>query len=183
MSDELKPYWLSWTSKTEAFVMYFPWWISGYECHEKEDRPTICAAVWARSQQAAKDIIKNSHFEQSDGLNIEYRFCEERPLDWSPFCDRFPRGDWMIWWDDGAEFLRSRVEELTAEVEKGNSAIRENCNLRMRIQETESRASVAEERVKELIKEGNELHKQVTVDGWTYKEWPEVVAKAKEAVK
>lgn len=46
-----------------------------------------------------------------------------------------------------------------------------------------SRASLLEGIVRELVEEGDKLHKQVTVDGWTYKEWPEVVAKAKEAVK
>jgi hypothetical protein len=110
MTDELKalkPYWLSWIAETEEFVLYFPWWISGYIFGGDEDESTICAAVWARSEEDAKDIIKNSHFKESDGASIEFRFCETRPFDWSPFCGRFPRADWMIWWDDGVPLIET----------------------------------------------------------------------------
>jgi len=29
--------------------------------------------------------------------DVEWRFVEERPDDWSPFSDRFPQADWMEW--------------------------------------------------------------------------------------
>jgi hypothetical protein len=52
-----------------------------------------------------------------------------------------------------------------------------------RANELESRVTLLEGIVRELVEEGEKLHKQVTVDGWTYKEWTEIAAKAKEVVK
>jgi len=86
--------------------------------------------------------------------------------------------------------LRSRVEELTAEVTYltgKKQTIFELCKgtierKKSKIVDAESRVTLLEGIVRELVEEGEKLHKQVTVDGWTYREWPEVVAKSKEVV-
>lgn len=100
-----KNWWLSWysTPDTGAYTLHWPWWVSGarivadrYAFDEGREEPTICAAVQADSEEAAKEIILAAHDRRP--ANIEWRFCEERPADWSPFgSDRFPRDSWMHW--------------------------------------------------------------------------------------
>ena len=92
----LKPYWLSWYHKEGygPFELSFPWWISGYGGPHGE-KPAICAAVRAVSEQAANDGISASY--DSVPMNLEFRFCTERPGGWSPFNARFERADWMRW--------------------------------------------------------------------------------------
>jgi len=103
-----KPFWLSWIAKDADFTIPFPWWVSGFT----DDTPIVCCAVWAQDEEKAKQIIKDAHFVGDP--DIEFRFCEEKAPDWSPFCDRFPRADWMIWWNDCPleDALRAEVARL-----------------------------------------------------------------------
>lgn len=92
-------YWISWYGKGE-WELHWPWWVSGYRMDGDEDAgtpdtPTICAAVQAANEEAAKEIILAAHDTRPD--NIEWRFVNERPAGWTPFCGRFPRADWMKW--------------------------------------------------------------------------------------
>jgi len=97
-------YWISWYHKQEfsGFELHSPWWITGYNF---EGDATICAAVKATDEIKAMEIVRNS-YDVPPGIGslsnipvsfyaIEWRFCEERPLDWSPFSDRFPKAEWM----------------------------------------------------------------------------------------
>jgi len=47
------------------------------------------------SEEDAREQIYRCHDVRPE--HIEFRFCEERPHGWEPFCDRFPRGAWMKW--------------------------------------------------------------------------------------
>lgn len=91
----MKTYWISWIGPVGGFELHWPWWISGYRLGDEEDTPTICAAVKAKNENAAKEVILASHDDKPK--DIEWRFCNERPDGWEPFCDRFPRADWMQW--------------------------------------------------------------------------------------
>jgi hypothetical protein len=92
--DEV-PYWVSWfaTAENGEWELRSPWWISG--SRGSDGAPTVVAAVFADSDDDAKRIIEFAH--DSLAHEIEYRFCEPRSADWSPFCDRFPRAKWMEW--------------------------------------------------------------------------------------
>lgn len=90
----MNAYWLSWWMKEAdgAFELHSPWWISG----ERPDgsRPVV-AAVRAESEEAAKEAVMAAYDRRPAAL--EWRFCEPRPADWSPFGSRFPRAGWMQW--------------------------------------------------------------------------------------
>lgn len=96
----MNAYWLSWYHFPEDgdFEIHSPWWISGwimvYENDEMIEVPTIVAAVKADSEDAAWDFIQNSYDYPPE--DIERRFCEELTRE-SPFTDRFPKADWMVW--------------------------------------------------------------------------------------
>jgi hypothetical protein len=60
------------------------------------DIPTICAAIIAEDEEAARRIVIEAHDKP---VVPEWRFVEARPEDWTPFCDRFQRKDWMKWPD------------------------------------------------------------------------------------
>jgi len=92
-------YWISWYHKREfsGFELHSPWWITGYT---GEGDITFCAAVKATDEIKAMEIVRNSYDVPPEDA-IEWRFCEERPLDWSPFSDRFPKAEWMEqYWED-----------------------------------------------------------------------------------
>ncbi len=90
-----KPYWISWYSPPgEVFEIHSPWWISGYVCDEHET-DIICAAIIAKDEEDAEKIICDSY--DTKGLPLSFRFVNERPKDWSPYCDRFQKCDWMKW--------------------------------------------------------------------------------------
>lgn len=96
-----KNYWLSWYCPNGLygkFELHSPWWVSGQTMDEPSDF-MICAAVKADSDEAARAIVINSHDEpyRDQAANVAWRFVEERPVDWSPFNDRFQRADWMSW--------------------------------------------------------------------------------------
>jgi hypothetical protein len=91
-------YWISWFAHpTVSYELHTPWWVSGARLlndDEMTEQGTLCAAVRAASEDAAKAVIVAAHDEPVD---LEWRFVEPRPADWSPFSDRFPRAKWMKW--------------------------------------------------------------------------------------
>lgn len=93
----MKPFWISWYAvRHVSFTLHWPWWFSGARLFSDfSEQKTVCAAVQAESEDAAKEIIFAAH--DTRPKSIEWRFCEECPVNWSPFSDRFPRADWMQW--------------------------------------------------------------------------------------
>ncbi len=91
-------YWVSWYApRKEGFELYFPWWVSGYVCDENQTE-TICAAIKASNELRAMDIIFDAY--DSKDIKLEFRFVNEQVENWSPFCERFPKADWMKWNND-----------------------------------------------------------------------------------
>ena len=91
-----KNWWISWynTHPRDAFELHSPWWISGIRA---DDADTIVAAVHAPSEDEAKAKIIAA-YDRPTVTSLEWRFCEERPADWSPFgSNRFPQAEWMKW--------------------------------------------------------------------------------------
>lgn len=97
----MKKWWLSWWwDHIGEFELHSPWWITGHRgavrggefCAEDA---SVCAAVCAESEDAAKSIILRAYYVVPETL--EWRFCIEQPDDWAPFGGRFPRADWMKW--------------------------------------------------------------------------------------
>ena len=88
-------FWISWyhLETFSAFELNFPWWISGVRCCD--DAETVCAAVKAESEAQARELVYCSYDTRPE--KIEFRFCNDRPAEWSPFCDRFPKAEWMKW--------------------------------------------------------------------------------------
>lgn len=91
-----KNWWLSWYNihSCDAFELHSPWWVSGVRM--ADDADTIVAAIRAPSETAAKAKIIAA-YDRPPVASLEWRFCNERPDDWSPFSDRFQRSDWMRW--------------------------------------------------------------------------------------
>lgn len=91
----MKRFWLSWyqPERLSGFEYHGPWWETGWR--GTDGAATICAAVIAASAEAAKEVILATFDERPSDL--EWRFIDERSGDWSPFCSRFARGDWMQW--------------------------------------------------------------------------------------
>lgn len=85
----MKPFWISWYG-SGAFEYHGPWWVSGY----RDETAMFCAAVMATDDEHAKSLIREAHDDKADQ---EWRFATPRAPDWSPFCDRFQRADWMRW--------------------------------------------------------------------------------------
>jgi hypothetical protein len=95
----MKRWWVSWeepTSEsggdwrplkvppTESIPKY---WCSGYGGWDEDSYASICAVVDAPSEDEAKALVEKYWRPQ------EWRFCNERELDWRPAGDRFPWGD------------------------------------------------------------------------------------------
>ena len=94
----MKRYWLSWYGTSDSFELTSPWWISGERVFaDGSAELTICAAIIASGTDAAKSVVVNAH--DISPTRLAWRFVEERPDDWEPFCDRFPRAEWMQWPD------------------------------------------------------------------------------------
>ncbi len=87
----MKNFWVRWYGG-DAFEYDGPWWLSGWA----GDTPIFVAAVRAENQEAAYKIIEGNYDRQPASIS-EWSFCHERADDWEPFCDRFPRADWMKW--------------------------------------------------------------------------------------
>jgi hypothetical protein len=93
-----KAFWISWQHYMEAmgpFELHSPWWVSGYGNDEDGPYDSICAAVRANDEEAAKALVAASYDDAPD--TVKWRFCEPRPDTWTPFCERFPKTDWMKW--------------------------------------------------------------------------------------
>ena len=93
----VRPFWLSWfhTNELGGFDLLWPWWETAC-CHETGGRSiTICAAVQADSEEAAKEVVLASFDVRP--THVQWRFCEPRPVNWEPFNDRFERDAWMSW--------------------------------------------------------------------------------------
>lgn len=95
MNDK-KNFWVSWynTVPLNQFELHSPWWVSG--SRESDDADTVCAAVKAVDEGAARNVILHSYDTPPPG-GVEWRFVEPRADDWSPFSGRFGRADWMVW--------------------------------------------------------------------------------------
>ena len=93
---EIKNFWVRWYSpKDRQFESIFPWWISGYFYDDNDNAMVILvAAVKAVDENAAEEIIKSSYDEYYQDLN--FSFVNEKSLEWSPFCDRFQKANWMV---------------------------------------------------------------------------------------
>lgn len=97
LGDEKTRWWLSWwTPAGGSWELHSPWWISGEKVNMNTGdvlAHSVVAAVVAPTAEEAKRIVESVH----DATQLEWRFCERRPDDWSPFSDRFPRASWMRW--------------------------------------------------------------------------------------
>jgi len=96
----MKNWWISWWYKLPrkgpwTFELHSPWWCSGGR--SSDGMKSICAAVQAPDEAAALEIIYAAYDKRP--RDIDFRFVEARPNDWSPFCERFPHADWMQWED------------------------------------------------------------------------------------
>lgn len=92
----MKSFWISWwhdIEKLGEFELHSPWWRSGIRM--SDDAESICAAIQGYDEAQAKERVLMSYDERPEDL--EWRFVEERPDDWSPFSGRFPRAAWMQW--------------------------------------------------------------------------------------
>lgn len=94
-------YWISWYhnhAKHGEFELHSPWWVSGGDL---DGNDTIVAAVEVdivredEGPEAARIAIHQAY--DNPPMSLEWRFCNERDADWSPFCDRFPKAAWMQW--------------------------------------------------------------------------------------
>jgi hypothetical protein len=94
-------FWVSWwmTDASGAFELHAPWWISG---ERMDGAQSVCAAIVARDEDDARTVVRTSH--DNPGADLEWRFVEERPTDWSAFSGRFRRAGWMKW--EGADNVR-----------------------------------------------------------------------------
>lgn len=92
----MKRYWVSWYDQLYGkWELHSPWWVSGQLM--SDDARTICAAVRAPDEDSARRLIIMAHDNPTRPDDLEWRFVNERAPDWSPFCDRFPKADWMKW--------------------------------------------------------------------------------------
>jgi len=87
-----KRWWVSWYSESNAFALWFPWWISGFD---SLDREIIVAAVIADTEEEAKEIVFSAYDNRP--ADIEWRFLNELPEEASPYSDRFRPADWHVW--------------------------------------------------------------------------------------
>lgn len=93
----LKRFWISWWWHPEThgvFTLSSPWWQTSTDTQGRE---SICAAVLAPDEAAARDLIFSAFAVEPAGL--EFRFFDQKPGGWDPFGKRFPRRDWMVWPD------------------------------------------------------------------------------------
>lgn len=90
----MKRFWISWcnTPAMGAFELSSPWWISG---ESGDGTILVCAAVIAEDELSAKASIVTAY--DAPPVSVDWRFCNERADNWSPFCERFSRADWMVW--------------------------------------------------------------------------------------
>jgi hypothetical protein len=91
----MKRWWVRWYGAApESFEYHGPWWISGWGGSDL-DTPIHVAAVCAETQRRAELVIEQA-YDRPGGV-LDWSFANERSDDWEPFCDRFPRAEWMKW--------------------------------------------------------------------------------------
>lgn len=96
----MKRFWLSWYHSDVdhgAFELHSPWWTSGTRLFGETVSRTICAAVIAKNGEEARERVRLSYDRPPEPDAIEWRFCEAKDDEWSPFNDRFQRAKWMAW--------------------------------------------------------------------------------------
>lgn len=93
-------YWISWWQSHQPFEMA-PWWVSGWRCGEEEDQASICAAVQAESEEAAKAVVLAAHDAPTPD-DLDWRFVVELADNWTPYNSRFPQAEWMPDWHSPA---------------------------------------------------------------------------------
>ena len=94
-------WWLSFYHKSSdgLFTMDNPWWVAG-EPDDQGHVPIVVAVVAPTANQAKWHVL---HSFDSTPRALEWRFCDPRPDDWSPWdvkegsTTRFPRAAWMVW--------------------------------------------------------------------------------------
>lgn len=96
-------FWISWdTAAWAAFIGWGPWWVIG-ETRGEVNRSTMVCAIVADDEKDAQQKILHLYDPRHDAAEeVKWRSCEAREDDWEPFCDRFPRLDWMQWPSDGS---------------------------------------------------------------------------------
>ncbi len=97
MPNKMFRFWISWRHNTNTqgpFNLQWPWWVEGVNGDD-----IIYAAVIAKSPRRAKHIIHQAYANREAEMEVEldYRFFEVKPEAWTPFSERFPRQDWMVW--------------------------------------------------------------------------------------
>ena len=70
-----------------------PVWSSGSTFSGLE---TIVAAILALDETEVKEKVL-AMYDLPEGGEVKWRFCEERPPNWSPYCDRFPKRSGLEW--------------------------------------------------------------------------------------
>jgi len=99
----MKRWWVRWYGNADvSFEYHGPWWQSGeafgVDAEGNElSVPIFVAAVVAEDHRGAEHVIERAYGWDHAGGIREWSFVGERPDDWEPFCDRFPRADWMRW--------------------------------------------------------------------------------------
>ena len=88
----MKKYWISWYHAEDftPFTLDTAWWVSG---EDMNNRQTICAAIFSDHVALAHQQIQMLY--DATPKEIEFRFCEEKPDEWTPYCERFPKAEWM----------------------------------------------------------------------------------------
>lgn len=93
---QLKKWWVSWWFdhvKHGPFELHSPWWVSGERM--SDSALSICAAMIGSDEEYIKKRVAEAYDVLPEDL--EFRFIEQRPDDWLPYSERFPRADWMKW--------------------------------------------------------------------------------------
>lgn len=87
-SDQTKRWWMRFyvtPQNSERFTYEGPWWVTGQVGLTEDGDIIICAAVVARDESHAWDILERSFGEGGEGGRIKERsFCHQRPDDWNP---------------------------------------------------------------------------------------------------
>jgi hypothetical protein len=118
----MRIYWLSWQSSYDFsdFELHWPWWVSGVGDGHK----CICSAIFAKDEDAVRQVVYDCYDARPD--HIEFRFIEERPDDFSPYCDRFAWNEWMPVFDqtfDPVALTRKQAEASAEGTKKYEEAL------------------------------------------------------------
>jgi hypothetical protein len=98
---ELRPFWVSWwVEPGKDCTLQWPHWVTGIRgiFGDGPRQESICAAIMARTEIEAELCVRGAY---EPGVELEFRFINERPSGWSPFSERFPRGPGMSWPGEG----------------------------------------------------------------------------------